>query len=70
MRRLFQMPNNERIYDESKSVITFLSPYEDNTKALQEKKKSKNCVSGKNRILKLKILSGDFKPYAVKEKKN
>lgn len=62
---IFSMPNNERIYDDSKSVITFLSPYEDNTKSLKEKQKSKNCVSGKNRILKLKMLSGDFKPYAV-----
>lgn len=49
---LFQMPNNERIYEDSKSVITFLSPYEDNTKALKEKNKSKNCVTGKYKISK------------------
>lgn len=48
----FQMPNNERCYDDKKSVITFLSAYEDNTKSLQEKNKGKNMIQGKNRIQK------------------
>ena len=52
-----------RVYDDSKSVITFLSPYEDNTKALNEKKKSKNCIIGENKIKE--FLSEDSKPFLV-----
>lgn len=49
---LFQMPNNERSYDDKKSVITQLSPYEDNDKVLKEKKLSINCKRPTNKIKK------------------
>lgn len=48
----FKMPNNERYYDDTKSVIVYLSPYEDNTKALKEKKLSDDCIKGENKINK------------------
>lgn len=60
---IFKMPNNERCYDDKKSVITFLSPYEDNTKALEEKQKSKNCIIGKNKINK--FLKSELQPFKV-----
>lgn len=60
---LFKMQNNEKYYDDSKSVIIYLSPYEDNTKALKEKIEGKNCVHGKSKIDK--FLSGDFVPFKV-----
>ena len=55
-----------RIYDDTKSVISFLSPYEDNTKSLKEKKKSKDCIVGKNQIQK--FLSKDAKPFVSETK--
>ena len=49
---LFQMPNNERSYDDSKSEIVQLSPYENNDKVLKEKSINKKCKRPKNKILK------------------
>lgn len=47
---LFAMPNNERWYNDEKSEIVQLSPYEDNTRNLEKHKVSSKCVYVKNRI--------------------
>ena len=51
---LFAMPKELKAnyYDDTKSVIIQLSPYEDNTKALSEKKLGKKCVMPKNKVKK------------------
>ena len=50
---LFSMEDpNARVYDDTKSVIISLSPYENNDKALKEKKTSKNCIRTKHRLYK------------------
>lgn len=47
---LFKMPNNERSYDDSKSVIIQLSPYENNDKVLKEKSTHKKCTRPLNKV--------------------
>lgn len=60
---LLKMPNGSKYYDDKKSEIVFLSPYEDNEKTLREHKTAKNFKVGKNRIKR--FIKGKFTPFKV-----
>lgn len=47
---IFQMKDGSRYYDGTKSQITYLSPYENNTEALKKHKVSDDCITGKSKI--------------------